>query len=69
MVGIQTPPQEKPASITQRVTLYGISWQTYTRILVRLETSVPLVSPTHKGYWKSLCHLIAMRRIKNCWNG
>ena len=36
MVGTQTPPQEKPASITQRVTLYGISWQTYTRILVEL---------------------------------
>ncbi|HEY7494636.1 MAG TPA: Uma2 family endonuclease [Candidatus Tectomicrobia bacterium] len=36
MVGTQTPPQEKPASITQRVTLYGISWQTYTRILAEL---------------------------------
>jgi Uma2 family endonuclease len=36
MVGTQTPPQEKPASITQRVTLYGISWQTYTRLLGEL---------------------------------
>jgi Uma2 family endonuclease len=36
MVGTQTPLQEKPASITQRVTLYGLSWQTYTRILAEL---------------------------------
>ena len=36
MVGTQTSLQEKPASITQRVTLYGISWQTYTRILTEL---------------------------------
>jgi hypothetical protein len=33
MVGIQIPSQEKSASLTQRVTLHGISWQTYTRIL------------------------------------
>ena len=36
MMGTQTPLQEKPASITQRVTLYGIRWQTYTRILAEL---------------------------------
>ena len=36
MVGIKTPPQEKPAHITQRVTLHGISWQTYIRILTEL---------------------------------
>src|SRR5215831_9766910 len=36
MVGTQALLQEKPASITQRVTLYGISWQTYTRILAEL---------------------------------
>src|SRR5712671_2972002 len=36
MVGTQTPPQEKSARLTQRVTLYGISWQTYTRILAEL---------------------------------
>jgi Uma2 family endonuclease len=36
MVGIQIPPQEKSARITQRVTLHGISWQTYTRILAAL---------------------------------
>jgi len=36
MMGTQTPLQDKPASITQRVTLYGISWQTYTRILAEL---------------------------------
>jgi Uma2 family endonuclease len=36
MVGIQIPSQEKSASITQRVTLHGISWQTYTRILAEL---------------------------------
>ncbi len=36
MVGTHTAPQEKPASLTQRVTLYGISWQTYTRILAEL---------------------------------
>jgi Uma2 family endonuclease len=34
MVG--TPTQEVPTSITQRVTLYGISWQTYQRILAEL---------------------------------
>ena len=36
MLGTQTPPQEKSARRTQRVTLYGISWQTYTRILAEL---------------------------------
>src|SRR2546427_3289681 len=36
MVGTQTPPQEKTARRTQRVALYGISWQTYTRILAEL---------------------------------
>jgi Uma2 family endonuclease len=36
MIGTQTPLQEKPASLTQRVILYGISWQTYTRILAEL---------------------------------
>jgi Uma2 family endonuclease len=34
MVG--TPTQEVPTSITQRVTLHGISWQTYQRLLVEL---------------------------------
>src|SRR5262249_45759613 len=36
MVGTQTPLQEKSARITQRVTLHGISWQTYIRILTEL---------------------------------
>lgn len=36
MVGTQTPTQEVSARITQRVTLHGISWQTYTRVLAEL---------------------------------
>ena len=36
MVGTHTPPQEKSAHSTQRVTLHGISWQTYTRLLAEL---------------------------------
>jgi Uma2 family endonuclease len=36
MVGTQAPPQEKFTGRTQRVTLHGISWQTYTRILAEL---------------------------------
>lgn len=36
MVGTQTLLQEKPTSLTQRVTLCGISWQTYTRLLEEL---------------------------------
>ena len=36
MVGTHTPPQEKSARRTQRVTLHGLSWQTYTRILAEL---------------------------------
>jgi Uma2 family endonuclease len=36
MVGTQTLVQEKAARSTQRVTLHGISWQTYIRILTEL---------------------------------
>jgi len=36
MVSTHTPLQEKSARITQRVTLHGLSWQTYTRILAEL---------------------------------
>ncbi len=36
MVGMQTPTQEVSTSRTQRVTLHGISWQTYTRLLAEL---------------------------------
>jgi Uma2 family endonuclease len=36
MVGTHTPTQEVSARMTQRVTLYGISWQTYTRLLTEL---------------------------------
>ena len=36
MLGTQTPLQEKSVRTTQRVTLHGISWQTYTRILTEL---------------------------------
>jgi Uma2 family endonuclease len=36
MVGTYTLPQEESASITQRVTLHGISWQTYMRVLAEL---------------------------------
>jgi len=36
MVGTQIPTQEISARITHRVTLPGISWQTYTRLLMEL---------------------------------
>ena len=36
MVGTPTPTQEVSARMTQRVTLYGISWQTYTQLLTEL---------------------------------
>jgi len=36
MVGTHTPTQEVSARMTQRVTLNGISWQTYTRLLTEL---------------------------------
>ncbi|MDH3603424.1 MAG: Uma2 family endonuclease [Candidatus Tectomicrobia bacterium] len=36
MVGIRTPTPEAPAARTQRVTLNGVSWQTYTQLLVEL---------------------------------
>ena len=36
MAGVQTPPQELSTRLTQRVTLHGISWQTYKRILAEL---------------------------------
>ncbi len=36
MVGMQTPTQEPSAKTTQRVTLHGISWQTYKRLLTEL---------------------------------
>jgi Uma2 family endonuclease len=36
MVTTHTPPQEVSVGITQRVTLYGISWQTYMRVLAEL---------------------------------
>lgn len=36
MATTQIPSQDKSAHSTQRVTLYGISWQTYTRILAEL---------------------------------
>lgn len=36
MVGIRTPTPEAPAAKTQRVTLHGVSWQTYTQLLAEL---------------------------------
>lgn len=36
MVGTSTLSQEESARRTQRVTLHGISWQTYTRVLAEL---------------------------------
>jgi Uma2 family endonuclease len=36
MVGTHTPTQEVSARMTQRVTLYGISWQTYIQLLTEL---------------------------------
>jgi len=36
MAGVQTPPQELSPRLTQRVTLHGISWQTYKRLLTEL---------------------------------
>src|SRR5712691_8007152 len=36
MVGTHTPTQEVSANRTQRVTLHGISWLTYTRLLTEL---------------------------------
>ena len=36
MVGIRTPIPEAPAANTQRVTLNGVSWQTYTQLLAEL---------------------------------
>ena len=36
MVGTHTPKQEVSTRLTQRVTLHGVSWQTYTRLLAEL---------------------------------
>jgi Uma2 family endonuclease len=36
MVGTRTPTPEAPAAKTQRVTLNGVSWQTYTQLLAEL---------------------------------
>jgi len=36
MVGTHMTTQEKPVSITQRVTLHGISWQTYLHLMAEL---------------------------------
>lgn len=36
MVGTHTPKQEVSTRMTQRVTLHGVSWQTYTRLLAEL---------------------------------
>src|SRR5262245_50563031 len=36
MAGVQTPPQELSTRLKQRVTLHGISWQTYKRLLAEL---------------------------------
>jgi Uma2 family endonuclease len=36
MVGTRTPTPEAPAANTQRVTLNGVSWQTYTQLLAEL---------------------------------
>ena len=36
MIATHTLPQEESAHTTQRVTLHGISWQTYTRVLAEL---------------------------------
>src|SRR5437868_8316055 len=36
MVGTPTLTQEVSAKITQRITLHGVSWQTYTQLLAEL---------------------------------
>jgi hypothetical protein len=36
MVGTYVSPRQESANITQRVTLHGLSWQTYLRILAEV---------------------------------